>query len=268
MYAIRLLLLSLAVALAGCLEARSTTTLEADGSGTYREIVVLDLVKAKGYRAALAQQMQGLPPGDDPDLDDPFDKLDVKRREAALKRQKGVRVTSRSQTRDEAGTSETFELGVAFASLRSLYETGVVEDVTVKLARAEDGKSWTLTIRHVFDGNDRDPADPAALAQLARLRAGMLGRYKAWWGSLGIQRVLTLPTPILATNGTKGEDGRTVSWKIGFDDLADPRKLRQQVTFAHDATLKLVPFELTANDIANAKELAELEAAEAAREGK
>ena len=258
------------LALAGCLEARSTTVLRADGSGTYREIVVVDLVKAAGYQEALKKQMQSMPPGDDPDLGDPFDNLDVEKRTATLERRKGIRITSHSESKDESKKTRLFELGVDYTSLRSLYEAGVVEDVAVSLVRAEDGKSWTLTIRHIFDGNERDPdaSDPAAMEQLTRLRAGMLARHKTWWGTLRIERTLTLPTAVSKTNGTKAEDGRTVTWTVGFDDLADPRRLRQEVTFAHSDELKLEPFELTANDIANAKELADLAAEEAARAGK
>ena len=62
--------------------------------------------------------------------------------------------------------------------------------------------------------------------------------------------------------------GSFVTWRIGFTDLADARRLVQHVTFEHVDGLKLEPFELSAADIANAVEEAELEAEEKAAEKK
>ena len=50
-----------------------------------------------------------------------------------------------------------------------------------------------------------------------------------------------LPGPIVETNGTKGEDGTTVSWKLAWDDLKDGKAEAQSVTFKGEG-LDLKPF--------------------------
>jgi hypothetical protein len=244
----------------GCLEARSTTVLKRDGSGTYAQVVDVDLAKAHGWIEALKKDLASHPAADDGVGDDPFASLDPKARRKALAHARHVRVTDARQEEDAAHKTRTYTLHVAYDDLKSFYESGAVEDVAVALRRTKDGKDWSLTIRHVFDGNDREPEDEQAMKALVKLRRALLERYRTWWGGITIRRTLTLPTPVRKTNGTVAPDGRTVTWTVGFDDLADPRRLRQEVTFADAPDLKLKPFELTANDIANARELSEMEA--------
>ncbi len=253
-----------ALATTGCLKDRSATTIRKDGSGTFTQVTTIDMEKAKAHVKALKAQARGLglPPEDvEPDV---FAAIDANKRAAALKKRKGIRITRSQQSEDAKKKTRTYELGVAFDSLQALYSAGVLEDVSVKLERVEvkKNKAWKLTIRHVFDGNDREPLVGEAAEQLRALRTKMLKRYEALWGTMEVTSTLTLPTPILAANGVRSsEEGvHRVSWRIGFRDLADAGKLVQQVTFEDAEGLKLKPFELSANDIANAIEEAELEA--------
>ena len=59
--------------------------------------------------------------------------------------------------------------------------------------------------------------------------------------SLEYDRKLTLPGTIVETNGTKGEDGSTVSWKLTFDDIKNGKVEPQTVTFKGEG-LELKPF--------------------------
>lgn len=265
-----------ALTLGGCLKDSSTTTLKLDGSGTFTQTSTIEMEKAEAYIAQLKAQARGLglPPADT--SANPFTAVDVTQREAALKLHKGIRVVRASRREDAKKKTRTYELQVAFDSLQQMYAAGVVEDVSVKLERvpegkAWEGKAWKLTVRHVFDGNDREPLVGKSAENLRKMRAAMLKRYERLWGSLEITSTLQLPTKILATNGQPrrtAEGGHFVTWRIGFTDLADASRLIQHVTFADADGLKLKPFVLSANDIANAIEEAELAAQEAKKKKK
>jgi hypothetical protein len=265
-----LLVVLAATTMGGCLKDSSTTTLKLDGSGTFTQVTTIEMEKAKAYVAQLKEQARGLGMPPDEASENPFAAVDARKREAALKLHKGVRVVGTSQSEDAKKRTRTYELRVAFDSLQQMYGAGVVEDVSVKLERVSDPKAWKLTVRHVFDGNDREPLTGKSAENLRKMRAAMLKRYEKLWGSLAITSTLQLPTKVLATNGqpriTKA--GHFVTWRIGFTDLTDPSRLIQHVTFEDAEGLKLTPFELSANDIANAIEEAELAAEEAANSAK
>ena len=252
------LTLVLALALTGCLKADSKTVVKADGSGTYQQVTVLELEKAFAYQKMLVAKARNLGIPEEPD-ENPFASVDAKERAKELDGRRGIQIVGSKATDDAKTKTRRYELSLKFDSLLDLYEAGVIEDTTIKLAQAEDKKSWTLTIRHIFDGNDNDLPEGPALEQLKRVRKQLLDSVKAWWDTVAIQRTLTLPTKVLKTNGTKSEDGKSVTWKLTFEDLADPKNLLQQVTFEHTEALKLKPFELTANDVENAREAFEME---------
>jgi len=259
-------LLGLAVLLAttGCLQVKSTSTLKKDGSGSYRQTSHLDLSKALEYQQALIRQGAGFGLDVGEAEEDPFKALDPKKRAADLADCKGVRVKG-SFAEDKAKQTRTYEMQVEFDSLRAFYEAGVVDDVSVELKTVRKGKAWELTIRNVFDGNDQDPPEGEAAARRRELRAAMLAPFEKWWGTVELTSTLTLPSKILKTNGKKSADGRSVTWHVGFKDLNDPRALRQTVTFENTAELKLKAFQLSAQDIANAREEAQLAREEAKR---
>ena len=249
--------------LPACLKADSTTTLKADGSGTYVQITTLELEKAESYQKMLLARARsiGIPEEED---ENPFAAIDAKAQAKELNGRRGIEVTETKESADATKKTRTYKLALRFSSLLDLYESGVIEDTTIQLTQSEDKKSWTLRIRHVFDGNDNDPPEGPALEQLKKVRKALLDSVKPWWETVAIQRTLTLPTKVTKSNGTIGSDGKTVTWKLSFKDLADPKNLLQEVTFAHSADLKLTPFELTANDIENAREAFEMEREERA----
>lgn len=262
-----LLVLILLLLSPGCLKVKSKTTLKKDGSGTYVQTSVLDMSKALAYQRKLIDLGAGLGLEAGEGEEDPFEALDPKKRAADLKDREGVRVSG-SASEDKEKKTRTYELRAAFDSLRAFYEAGVIDDVSVELKLDEEGKNWELSVRNIFDGNDREPLEGPAAEKRRQMRAAMLSVYKEWWGDMEIVSTLRLPTKVLKTNGKKSEDGFSVTWRVGFKDLADPRALRQTVTFENAKDLKLKAFDLSAEDIANAREEAEIareerEAAEA-----
>ena len=261
------LTLALLLLTPGCLKVKSSATLKKDGSGTYVQTSVLDMTNALAYQDSLIAHGAGLGLDVGEGGEDPFEALDPKKRAADLKDREGVRVSG-SASEDKEKKTRTYELRASFDSLRAFYEAGVVDDVSVELKLDDDGKTWELTVRNVFDGNDREPLEGPAAEKRRQMRAAMLAVYREWWGNMEIVSTLKLPTKILKTNGKKSEDGLSVTWRVGFKDLADPRALRQSVTFENAKDLKLKAFSLSAEDIANAREEAEIareerEAAEA-----
>ena len=201
---------------------------------------------------------------DDEQGDNPYASLDAEARAKELEERAGIKAASGAASANALKKTRTYTLKVEFESLKAFYEAGVIEDMTVKLERAKDGKSWTLTTRHIFDGNDNTPQEGTAADQLRKVREALLKAVEPYWSSMAIKSSLTLPTKVLATNGTKAEDGRMVTWTLVFKQLADPRNLMQTVTFEHVEGLKLEAFELTANDIENAREAFEMEREERA----
>jgi len=258
------LLLSIAaLALAaGCLKVDSGTTLKKDGSGTYVQTSTLEMKKAAEYQKMLLAKARSLGIPEDEEAENPYAALDAKERAALLKDRRGIRVIESTEGRDEAKQTRTYSLKVGFKSLYDLYESGVIDDMTAKLEPVLEGKAWKLTLRHVFDANDEDfdpeAPDGPALKRLRQVREALFKKVEPWWGTMEAVSKLTLPAKVLQTNGVKSEDGLSVTWKIGFKQLADPRNLMQTVTFENVKGLGLKAFHLTANDIENAREEAQM----------
>jgi hypothetical protein len=261
------LLLALAL-VPGCLEADSKTVLAKDGSGTYEQVSTLHMEKAAAYQKMLLAKARSIGIPDDETEENPFAALDAPALAKELGGRRGISDATGATTEDADKKTRTYTLKLKFKSLLDLYEAGTIEDTTVSLVRLEEEKAWKLTIAHLFDGNDNDPPAGPALDQLLKVRRTLLQSVKAWWDMIAIRRTLTLPSKVMASNGRIAEDGKTVTWALSFQDLADPRKLRQEVTFADAEGLELEPFTLTANDVENAREAYELEREERAAAGK
>ena len=128
---------------------------------------------------------------------------------------------------------------IKLAAMHDRAVIGFIDDAEAALWSVRDGKAWQLEARSLGDDEE---LDPAARKTLLDFRRKLLEPYRASLGALIIRRTLVFPTRVLQHDGTLDDDGRTVSWTIRFDDLADPRSLRQRVVFAADAKLKLEPF--------------------------
>lgn len=281
-----LLLLSLFLLLPACLKVESTTILKKDGSGTYQQTSTLELERAMAYQQMLLTRAGSLGIPADEAEENPFAEVDAEAQAEALKGRHGLSdvVSNESSTEEADGKAKTrtYGLKLKFASLRDLYEAGVLEDTTVRLQQVQAGKAWRLTIRHIFDDTDDGRSDdvgsegdePEKLSeeqkkhreQLVKVRRALLKSVEPWWKTIQITRTLTLPGKVLKTNGVIDASGYRVTWKLAFKDLVDPANLRQDVTFAHVKDLALKPFELDANDIANAREAFEIERDERLRE--
>ncbi len=241
--ALAAVLLCAAPLLGGCLDSDATLTFKKDGSGTWRESSTVDMSKAEAWLTVFSGQVRELEPDDDVRArhDDVFPDLDMAKRRKALSKRKGIEVLEATSTLDKKKKIHKTTLAVRFDSLKALFASGAVEDATARLARTKAGH-WKLTIRHAH----LDGAIDAAAARLRALREGVLEQFKAYWGDLAIDITMTVPTRIIATNGAR--EGQAVRWQVRFGDLADPKKLVHEVTFADAEGLKLTPFTVASGD--------------------
>jgi len=222
----------------GCLDVDNQAQIGATGGGTFTESVTVDLAKLTLARRQLKERTSGLGEDEDARPIDPFGVLDPKVRLEELGATEGISdvVTTRSAAKE--GTRR-YVLKGTFASLEALYEGGFIDDAEAALWSVREGKAWQLEARSLGDDEE---LEPAARKTLLDFRRKLLEPYRASLGALVIRRTLVFPTRVLQHDGTLADDGRTVTWTIRFDDLADPRSLRQRVVFAADAKLKLEPF--------------------------
>lgn len=87
-----------------------------------------------------------------------------------------------------------------------------------------------------MDGAPGGPGGPGGAMMGAMMP--MLEKYLA---GLEWTRTLKLPGTIVETNGTRSEDGSSVTWKLTFADMKDGKAAPQTVTFKGDG-LDLKPF--------------------------
>ncbi len=75
---------------------------------------------------------------------------------------------------------------------------------------------------------------------------GMGAMFEPLLSGLEFKRTLTLPAAIRDTNGTKSEDGMTVSWTVTFKDVSAGEAVVQTVTFAGEG-IDWKPFKVKAD---------------------
>ncbi len=98
-----------------------------------------------------------------------------------------------------------------------------------------------------MDGGGMEPAAPgmeggdAPRGPGGGMGAMMSPLFDKYMTGLEFTRRLKLPGTIVETNGTKSEDGTTVSWKLTYDDIKGGKVEPQSVTFKGEG-LDLKPF--------------------------
>ena len=230
------LVLLLAAALGGCLDVESEARIEAGGGGTFVETVTVDLARLALAREQFEEMAKGM--GADPAALNPFARFDPKRWLVELEAVDGISDVKSESAPAPKGMRRHVVRG-RFTSLEALIETGPVDDVTGALWRQDDGKAWQFMTRSLYDD---DRWDVSSRKTLLGLRKKLLEPFRKALESLDIRRTIVFPSKVLDTNGEVAPDGRTVTWRLSFDDLADPANLRQRVVFEHTPTLRLVRF--------------------------
>ena len=230
-----------ALALPGCMQNESKTTLLADGSGTTSETVTIDVAKTKQLIETV--KMLGAMQGGSGAGGIPAD-LDVEKWLAAtygkealetqLKEVPGVEV--KSVTSDVKDGKRLATRDFAFASFDVL-GAAAFQTTTAELKKLDDG-AFSLEM-------DALGALRPVLAMIGGDAAGgggfggfdpqtLMAMVVEAVGDFRVKRTFTLPGAVVETNGTKAEDGRTVTWSFSIEDIktagADPKNAPGKMT--------------------------------------
>ncbi len=242
-----------ALALPGCMQNETSTTLLADGSGTASDTVIVDIERTKQL-IETAKMFGGMQQGGGGPGGLPAD-LDVEKMleanygkaalEAQLKETPGVEVKSVTSELKEGKRIAKREF--AFSGFDAL-GAAAFQTMTAELKKNDDG-SWTLemdalgAMRPLLSmGGDASGGGGMGFDPQA-----MMGMVAEMVGDFRVKRTFTLPGTIVETNGKQAEDGKTVSWSFSIEDLktatGDPKNApgKMSVKFKGDG-LTLKPF--------------------------
>lgn len=252
-----------ALALPGCMQNETSTTLLADGSGTASDTVIVDIERTKQLveTAKMFGGMQqggggpgGLPADFDVEktLDATYGKAAL---EAQLKETPGVEV--KSVTSELKDGKRIAKREFAFSGFDAL-GAAAFQTMTAELKKNDDG-SWTLemdalgAMRPLLSmGGDASGGGGMGFDPQA-----MMGMVAEMVGDFRVKRTFTLPGTIVDTNGKQAEDGKTVSWSFSIEDLktatGDPKNApgKMSVKFKGEGlTLKPFKYAPTMADLA------------------
>jgi hypothetical protein len=218
-----------ALGLAGCIQSEDQATLLADGSGTMSQTVTMDLAKMKELEDLLKAFGGGAgAEGGEGGMDlgkAMEEMLSEKTLREQLKTSPGVEVKKLTSETKEG--KRVVNMDLAFADFSSLGKGGF-QTTGVELKKNDDG-SWTLTFEGLSGGGMPGGAPGAGAPGGEGAEGGMppgmdmsamMGMLEPYFGGLSIQRKITVPGTIVSSNGTAGEDGKSVSWKVTWKDIA------------------------------------------------
>ena len=232
----------------GCIKSDDKTTLAKDGSGSVDVTITVDMSKIKEMKDMFGAMMPQTPPPaatpgmeGEPAMGEPaapkeddfstqFSREEV---EKDLKKYEGLELKDyANETKDG---KQVVHMVIAFKSWENLCKSGATGNKAITLTKAEDG-SYTI----VFDamGGQGPGADAGAGADAGGMdMSAMLPMFEPFLSGLEFKSAITLPGTIVETNGTKSEDGATVSWAMGWKEIAAAMKEKKK-----DGTLMKVTF--------------------------
>ena len=228
-----LLIALLVLPLAGCLQTSDTVILKKDGSGSVSSTYTVELATFKELLLMGAQMGWGDPVElNERKLEDlPSVEHPAWAKEAAAKVE-GYEITAATQAIE--GKKRTTAIAAKFTSLQAAAKAGAFFIFNVKLSPVEKSTevpngAWKLELINTMTANP----------QVTALLPGLQTQLK----SLSTKLCITLPTKILETNGKKSDDGKSVTWSVGYDDLIDAQKVNDMsVVFEAADDLKLKAF--------------------------
>lgn len=235
------LVVASALALVGCIKETDDVTVAADGSGTYTETITVDLAAMKGIAEAMGGKpteekddaaMEDGKPG--ADKEDPLEDLKAKWKDIP-----GLEVTK--ATSEEKDGKILVRVEAKFKTLEA-YARATGIEMHADLKKNADG-SWTLT----FASDDKQagtPGEPGAAMDDpgAEMAKSMLPMLEPFMKDIEIVRKLTLPGTITETNGTKSEDGASVTWKVTWEEIKKGGNVPAQSVTFKGAGVELKPF--------------------------
>lgn len=231
-----------AVGGAGCIKNEQKTTIQKDGSGSVSQSVSIDLESFK--KLAEMMKAMGGPQGGDakgPDFTDEDLPMNLGEIEKKAKSIPGLELKNAKAERKDGKYVMSFD--ATFAEWSLLGKANLFSGAA-DLVKNADG-SYTFTLDALGGQGDKPaggkPGDGAdGLGGMDP--AAMMPMLEPFLGTLEIKEAITLPGEIVETNGTKSEDGSTVSWKIGFKELMGGKGANlMKVTFKGEG-LDLKPF--------------------------
>lgn len=253
------------VSLPGCMKVHDDVTIEANGSGTMTSDVELDLTAFKEIDKEMKKM--GAPGADGPGMDGPKPEEKEPPKEDPLVKLKqewkdipGIEITN--ATAEEKDGKVAMHVEAKFTSFEAYAKASEIESDSELVKNADGSYTLKFTTENPMGGGDAPPpakpdapamADEPKPAGMDDAKPGddpfskigeMLGPIivKALSG-LEYHRKITVPGTIVETNGTKGEDGASVSWKTTFKDMEKPKAEGQFVTFKGEG-LDLKPFKV------------------------
>lgn len=262
--ALALLATFAALALPGCMQNETSTTLLADGSGTASDIVIVDIERTKQLveTAKMFGGMQGGGGGAGGGL--PAD-MDVEKLleasygkealEAQLKQTPGVEV--KSVTSELKDGKRIAKRDFAFSGFDAL-GAAAFQTMTAELKKNDDG-SFTLEMDALgamrpMLAMGGDAAGGGGMGFDPQMMMGMIAEMV---GDFRMKRTFTLPASVVETNGKLADDGKTVTWSFAIEDLktasGDPKNApgKMSVKFKGEGlTLKPFKYAPTLADLA------------------
>ncbi len=244
-----------ALALPACLKQEQKTVLEKDGSGKMSQTVTIDLASLKKV-VELAKMLMpnvGNPDGE-PGMGEPAATPEIGADDlsawldqvtALSKSVPGLKIDNvKKEAKDGKWTASA---DVTFADLSLLAKVGLFATEGVEIAKNADG-SYTLSddlsgvlsslLPSITPGGGGAPGGEAPPAPGGE--DPMMTMIEQMVGDVALKRVLTVPGTIVETNGTKSEDGKTVTFTAGVKEIFGG-KARMTVTFKGEG-LELKPF--------------------------
>lgn len=231
------LALAACLALSGCIKSNDAVAVKADGSGSFTSTIVIDMKAMKGIADAMGGAFGKEPGAPEEKQEDPLEKL-----KEEWKHIEGLEIVK--ATSEEKDGKVTMSVEAKFKTLEA-YARATSMEMNGKLEKRDDG-AYVLR----FSGDDQDEKKAGeggeAGADMGQaMAAAMMPMLEGFMKGLEMTRKVTLPGKIVETNGTKSEDGSTVTWTVKWDDIKKTQKMPPQtVTFRGD-DLSLKPFAVT-----------------------
>ena len=235
MRTIRLLALAaLGLGLTACLDVKDEMRIAADGSGTLKTTYVVDLKQG----AALMEMVKMFFPTDEagaapnavPDVVAPG-----WLREAARGVEGYTLEKADSVTKDDKRTTT---VQAKFTSLAAAAKAEAFLMSTVALEKTPAG-AWKLSFKA---GLPTDMGGGGGGGMPPMSAKDILEMLEEQLSGMRVEESITVPTKILETNGTKSEDGKTVTFVVDFAKLKEGKDIELTVTFEAAEGLKLEPF--------------------------
>ena len=220
--------LALVFSTAACMKTDEKVALEKDGSGTIDQTIVIDTSKIKELMEMFKGMMPQPEPGmgeagmgdegkKDDDISKGFSKEEI---EKQIKEHEGLELKDYShETKDG---KDHVHMVIAFKSFEQACKAGMMGSSAVNLVKNEDG-SFTLSLDAKAGKGGEGGADSGGMEQMMPMLEPYLSGFE-------MKTQLTFPGAITDTNGTKSEDGKQVSWTIGWKQMSGADKEHKDAT--------------------------------------